>query len=186
MAQELESLFENRHQIFLTMGAALGFLSTFLTVKREITKGPKVRGKILESKLDRDSTVTRSVVQGARIEEYSGTFSVKVQLQNSGTDLTSVISCSLILPSGENHRPSVTKRMEPPANSSRLAKFLPLVFRIKDERVLIIPAGAALIEKFQFDVTSREDFKTSTTGEVIFEFVNHRKVSFVTEFERRK
>lgn len=172
---------------FVGVGAFLGFVSTFLNVKKEITRGPKITVKVTEATVVKDSTTLAKVEDGKQVTEYSGTLQIGIQFQNGGNELTSIVSCVLTLPSGKRYYPKTSKKAELVGGANDRINFASRVlFRVNDERVFAIQSGAVLLEKFQFDVTSENDFDKGATGNVEFQFVNHRKLSFDLNFESRK
>jgi hypothetical protein len=172
---------------FVGVGAFLGFVSTFLNVKKEITKGPKITAKITEATLVKDSITVTKVEDGKQVAEYSGTLQVGIQFQNGGNELTSIVSCILTFPSGKRYYPKISRKAELVGGANDRINFASRVlFRVDDERVFAIQPGAVLLEKFQFDVTSENDFDKGVSGEVEFQFINHRKLSFDLNFENRK
>lgn len=179
----MESLIDSQfYKAFLFIGALLGFTSTFLAIRKEVIKGPKIVAKITSSTFAEDGTRVTAVVDGKQTTQYTTIFRVRVQLQNSGTDLTSIVGGSLDI-SGKMHDASVLHHGKVSTQSGKLLSGFST--REKDERTIVLAPGAAIVEPFQFEVGSVSPFSDPTEETVVVSFVNHKSLALKAIFEKQ-
>jgi hypothetical protein len=169
------------YKIFLGVGSLLGFVSTFLAIRREVQKGPKIFAKATKVVFKNTGLRVATIVDDRQVSKRSATISVRIQFHNGGNELTSITSVKLKILS-QTLFPKTTKQLK--FVSSQGVERSGLNLREDDIRTITLQQGTALVEIFQFDIEYEEQNETAKTGIINFEFINHSPIQLELIFEK--
>lgn len=162
--------------VYLGIGATLGFALAAVQIYEFFMKGAKISAVLLEANYTNSPVVLTTVQDNRQIMNYSALASLKIQIQNSGTELTSVTSTHLVLPDGIKNRSKVTQIIN--AGPFRVPNI------VTDDRTIVLDSGVAIIEIFDFEFNiSENDYKNSNECNLVFNFVNHKEVKVPVSFK---
>jgi hypothetical protein len=164
--------------IYLGIGASLGFVVALVQIYEFLKKGAKVSAVILLNEYTGKPRVTTETdSNNVKTVVYSSSVLIKLQLQNAGTELTSITSASLILPNQTAAKSKVKKL----TNFSSGTQFS---FLSTDERTIVLESGIAVVEDFYFNIDLTEsEYKTVSPCELILRFVNHSDLKIEVSFQ---